>query len=423
MAMASRILSSVIRSTVIRQLLKSKQLNSAPVVGNILKSADLRAAFFGTSSQLHSHVKQVENGIEFNVGDLTEYRFVDYLWLYDNCRCPKCFMANVNQKLGDPRFVTPDIKPKSLELSGDNLQITWSDDHGHTYDLKWILANIYGGIPQQPKLKPRLWKSLKPEEFPKVEYSPNIKREELVKQILSNIVVYGFTLITNVDPTFEATDDIFRSIAPIQKGYFWGEVFTIQPQEEFPDNAFTNDYLPPHTDAAHILEAPGVQLIHILKKSSDGGESTLCDSFNIAEELKKRDPESYNFITTTPVESSYKADMLQVHYKHCETILRLHPFTKEMLQIRFNPTDILPIKTIPQREIRKWYKSFGSLVTELYDPSNGIEFVLHPGTMLVFDNWRLLHGRKSFVGHRQLCGGFISHTEFKSRARQLGLVD
>lgn len=424
MAMASRMLiGSVIRSTVFRQLLKPIQLNSAPTAKNLLRPNRLKAAFFGTSSQVCSQVKQVENGIEFSVGDSTEQRFVDYLWLYDNCRCPKCYMAVVNQKLVDPRFITPEIKPKSLELTGDNLQITWTDGHSHTYDLNWILSNIHGGTASQPKLKPILWKTLKPEEFPTVKYSSNIKREELVKDILSNIVVYGFTLITNVEPTFEHTDEIFRSIAPIQKGYFWGETFTIQPQEEFTDNAYTNDFLPPHTDAAHILESPGLQLIHILKKSSDGGESTLNDSFYIAEEFKKKDPESYHYITTTPVESSYKADVLEAHYKHCESVFRLHPLTKEPLQIRFNPTDILPIKTIPQKDIRKWYKSFGAFVTELYDPANGIEFILQPGTMLVFDNWRLLHGRKSFLGYRQLMGGFISHTEFKSRARRLGLVD
>jgi len=40
---------------------------------------------------------------------------------------------------------------------------------------------------------------------------------------------------------------------------------------------------------------------------------------------------------------------------------------------------------------------------------------LVPGRPLIFDNWRVLHGRAAFDGKRRLCGAYISRDDFMSR--------
>ena len=45
------------------------------------------------------------------------------------------------------------------------------------------------------------------------------------------------------------------------------------------------------------------------------------------------------------------------------------------------------------------------------------EFMLEPGTILTFDNWRVLHARASLTGYRQLCGGYHNREDFESRLR------
>ncbi len=45
------------------------------------------------------------------------------------------------------------------------------------------------------------------------------------------------------------------------------------------------------------------------------------------------------------------------------------------------------------------------------------EFLLEPGNILTFDNWRLLHGRSAFTGYRQLCGGYHNREDFESLIR------
>ena len=45
--------------------------------------------------------------------------------------------------------------------------------------------------------------------------------------------------------------------------------------------------------------------------------------------------------------------------------------------------------------------------------------VLQPGEALLFDNWRVLHGRAAYTGLRRMCGGYLNREDIESRLRQL----
>ena len=60
------------------------------------------------------------------------------------------------------------------------------------------------------------------------------------------------------------------------------------------------------------------------------------------------------------------------------------------------------------------YKIFHNLAN---DPSHQFEFMLDPGKVLTFDNWRLLHAHSSLTGYRQLCGGYYNREDFESSLR------
>ena len=49
-------------------------------------------------------------------------------------------------------------------------------------------------------------------------------------------------------------------------------------------------------------------------------------------------------------------------------------------------------------------------------------FQLKPGEMLVFDNWRLLHGRGAFQGKRKMAGAYINREDFLSAIREHELL-
>jgi len=40
---------------------------------------------------------------------------------------------------------------------------------------------------------------------------------------------------------------------------------------------------------------------------------------------------------------------------------------------------------------------------------------LPPGRAVIFDNWRVLHGRTAFDGKRRVCGAYLNRDDFYSR--------
>ena len=44
---------------------------------------------------------------------------------------------------------------------------------------------------------------------------------------------------------------------------------------------------------------------------------------------------------------------------------------------------------------------------------------LAPGTALLFDNGRTLHGRRAYQGFRRLCGAYLNREDFDSKLRVL----
>lgn len=79
--------------------------------------------------------------------------------------------------------------------------------------------------------------------------------------------------------------------------------------------------------------------------------------------------------------------------------------------------------TLPQHKMMQFYKHFIALSKEVQSTENEWRFQLEPGTVCIFDNWRLLHGRTAFTGgRRQMAGCYVSRREFLSVARRYGII-
>ena len=48
--------------------------------------------------------------------------------------------------------------------------------------------------------------------------------------------------------------------------------------------------------------------------------------------------------------------------------------------------------------------------------------LLQPGSVLLLNNWRVMHGRTGFEGARSMTGCYVSRTDFMSAARLLDLL-
>lgn len=70
-----------------------------------------------------------------------------------------------------------------------------------------------------------------------------------------------------------------------------------------------------------------------------------------------------------------------------------------------------------------FYKALRELTAEIKSAENEWWFKLAPGTVCIFNNWRVLHGRSTYSGRRRIVGCYISHTHFMSVARNFNLIE
>jgi trimethyllysine dioxygenase len=90
-----------------------------------------------------------------------------------------------------------------------------------------------------------------------------------------------------------------------------------------------------------------------------------------------------------------------------------------VVQVSFNNADRAPF-LLPAEEMTAFYGALRAFEQLANDRRLQWRHVLRPGQVLLFDNWRVLHGRGAYSGHRRLCGGYVNREDVESRLRVLG---
>lgn len=291
------------------------------------------------------------------------------------------------------------------------------------YDLKFLTKNLYdSGNTEDEKRK--LWT--------KEIIEINIKTKcrfamrdymsdpAVSKKVLESLLAYGVAFIDGVQPSQQNTEFVIRQLFPIQKTFF-GEMFIISNDHAHSDTAYTNNYLGAHNDNTYFNDAAGLLILHCIQKNCKGGENFLIDGFQVANKIKENHPDVFQRLTSTMIAAQYIED--GHHHKHLAPIISLDPLTKEVTQIRFNLYDRAPFNTLPMKKMRQFYSDLKILAREFENKENRIVFKLNPGTVMIFDNWRVLHGRLAYTGKRTMTGCYVLRTEFLSSLRTNGLIE
>ncbi|HEY7628853.1 MAG TPA: TauD/TfdA family dioxygenase, partial [Ilumatobacteraceae bacterium] len=89
-----------------------------------------------------------------------------------------------------------------------------------------------------------------------------------------------------------------------------------------------------------------------------------------------------------------------------------------LVQVSYNNSDRAPF-LLPAEEMTELYAALRAFDHLANDEAMQWRQILRPGDALIFDNWRVLHGRHSYTGKRTLCGAYLNHEDFESRLRLL----
>jgi Taurine catabolism dioxygenase TauD, TfdA family len=202
----------------------------------------------------------------------------------------------------------------------------------------------------------------------------------------------------------------------VSHSQLYGAVFHVESVPKANNIAYTNVYLGPHQDLAYYHSKPGLQLLHCVKNAHvHGGASLLIDVMAAAYKLCELAPHLYQVLLTceaTFLKQRDKADMVY-RRPHIE-----QDSQGCIVAVHYSPPFMGPV-CLPADQMEDYFVAIGALERMLdtslpkdqymlpIDPTIERALIdyahmytweqqLNRGDMLIFNNQRLLHGRRAF---------------------------
>jgi trimethyllysine dioxygenase len=340
------------------------------------------------------------------------------LWLRDHCTAPQSQHPETKQRIVDTFRIPADLAVHrvALEDSGRTLCIEWSDDrHVSRFDAQF-LAQVRPNPDVLPIARTTWDRDGMSSGVPQVAYQSYMAEDSTLKELLETVTRVGFCFVEGVPPTPEATRAVATRIAYLRETIF-GAYWDFTANMEHKDTAYTSMAIGPHTDGTYSIDAPGYQMFHCLAADCTGGENVLVDGFRVAEIMRAGDPSAYRTLTEVAIPGQYIDYGRGVHLMARRPLFRLDD-SGELLQVSYNNLDRAPFALEPQRQLA-FYRALAAFDRLCNDPTLQHRRRLLPGSMLLFDNWRVLHARDAYVGYRRLAGVYLNKEDVDSRLRVL----
>ena len=345
----------------------------------------------------------------------TEY---PWLWLRDHAHDDETMHPITQQRQLYTAGVGIGLSGMAVVTEDGGLEISWPD--GSTPSRLPLVFLLHFRRPTTRRaaieIEPIPWDwTTHGGEAPSVSYKSVMTSDEGVIDWLTTVARYGFCIAQGTPHTLEATEELIDRLGYVRHTIFGG-FWDFEADLSKADTAYTNLELRPHTDGTYSHDAPGMQVLHCISFDGTGGESSIVDGFLIADKLKASSPEHYETLSTVAVPGQYIGD--GSHLMAARPVFR-HDHTGTLCQVSFNNSDRAPF-LLPADEMTAFYDAARAFETLANDHRLQWRHVLRPGEALLFDNWRVLHGRAAYSGRRHLCGAYLNHEDFESKLRLAG---
>lgn len=284
--------------------------------------------------------------------------------------------------------------------------------------------------------------------FQSLEQTNDTSFDENVFHLLHAIVQDGAAIVEDTPLITTSSDASIRKLGnrlsgSLSHGALYGDVFQVKSTSSAINIAYTNVTLPPHTDMGYYESPPGLQFLHCISNDVTGGQSILIDALAAAHAFRRLCPDLFEILTICSATFVKQREGVDMVYRRPHIVIQ----GDEIVSVNWSPSFEGPLN-IPAHLVEDYYVAycaFQKLVDKnlplehgSYALSPNCQKILHeyakeytwerklvPGEVLVFNNRRMLHGRKSFcmnqsstVG-RHLTGCYTNIDESMSHYRVL----
>ncbi|KAI0024538.1 Trimethyllysine dioxygenase [Xylariomycetidae sp. FL0641] len=405
------------------------RLTFRPLISPVLRPFQLQARLLATASS-RSNVSSSPGYVRVNYPRPNDGLIRDALpnlWLRDNCRCTTCVNQDTMQRNFNTFELPEDIQPSHVESNQDGVKILWPNEHESFYPWKFLEPYLKSNKPALENIRYDFFgaEGHPDSTVPCAELSEN--QTEAVGRLTDQIRRKGFAFVTGV-PTdsADATEKVLEKIAFIRQTHYGG-FYDFVPDLALADTAYTNIALGAHTDTTYFTDPAGLQAFHLLSHTDPssekgagglGGQSLLVDGFHAAATLRSEDPKAFEVLSRVKLPWHASGNEgITISPDKMYPVLEINESTGDVHRVRWNNDDRGVVPFDGPYSPAEWYQAARKWDGILRRKSIEYWFQLTPGNLLIFDNWRVLHGRSAFTGVRRICGAYINRDDFVSRWR------
>ncbi|XP_044058044.1 gamma-butyrobetaine dioxygenase [Siniperca chuatsi] len=365
--------------------------------------------------------------VEWEDGGHSLYPFT---WLRDSCQCPLCTLESAQAR----KLLMSDLDIHTgvdvVEVTNDNkVSIVWPDQHTSVFETEWLKKRCFSpaarrAMQEELFLNERYYWDSKLC-IPTADYQEVLHDDKAALAWLLALRRVGIVYLKGAPAEQGQVARLAERIGYLRLT-FYGHTWQVQDKYMANNVAYTSEKLSLHTDYPALHFAPGVQFLHCINQAVEGGESVVVDGFHMAEQLQREDPEAFRTLTSLHVDfSDTGTDYCDFMLQSKKCIIDVNAEGR-VVRINYNNATRESVLDLPLHQVQPFYRALKAYVDIMNRPENVVTYRMEPGDIVTFDNWRLLHGRRSYISRpdrlRHLEGAYLDWDEVMSRLRILRKV-
>ena len=355
-----------------------------------------------------------QEGLRLELSNGTISEFFPWIWIRDHATESHSFSVETKQRIVDVFEDETKITPENVVIQENRtlVEIDWGEGLISNYSLTdFFEDNLNRKMLELPQ---NLWSEVifKASDV-QVSYSETPTNHQLLN-LFKKLQDYGFCLVENCPADSHSTDQFLQHLGVYYNSH-WGGFWEFENNQAEEDSAYSADYIGPHNDCCYYDHSPYLQTFHCLHHHGEGGYNFLIDGFAIAKDLKESDPEAYEILTSINV--PYHCTNTDIAYWSEKPIIRLDNQGK-IKQISYNNYDRGKV-WYGSEKTEQFYQAYTTFYQMVNNKERQFYFKLNPGSLLIFNNWRLLHARTAFTGIRKMCGSYHGFDSIVARCQSL----
>ena len=308
-------------------------------------------------------------------------------------------------------FVRKGLPIVAAEQTGEggeeSIRVQW-EDHSTSFSVPWLRVQDAQSLKDlvKPVVEEALWTS--ENELPQYEFSA---KEERFESWMKDLRKWGAICVHGCPPTEKGIVDFLTMVSPLwPRTYHPTNIVHLEatPKSKSVQLAYAVKYLELHTDYADYLPPPKLAGLLCTELNAPMQYTTtfITDCFKVVQDLRQEDPETFRVLSTTPLKRARHRLVIEEECDPSELRMYQRSFVLEDPVVCMDGDKIQRIHIRRGKDVglslgvahddacvRRYYKAYEKLYNLISDPKYTQGFVLKPGMMLVYDNYRVCHGR------------------------------